>query len=254
MNDDGHYEVTEDERDSLFGEQVMALDSSAKAFDNGSKWEAKRLAAATYILCHDAPFKKSKIKSLLGQMGLKDKLSFLSSRNERPSPYSLTPLITLSLSEHEPAFFQPNLESHSDSWKWMSFNKWWNEAVYEAWNGRTLSRKNLVFALRSQDGGAHADEFIRDEDYQQFKTLMDPRLQRNKLRAGERTGFRFVDAGGVKVRGPFLGAISGSPTDARRPDENSDWEPIPGAHLASMRQIAFELLRSIGTLIGQTEK
>jgi hypothetical protein len=169
-------------------------------------------------------------------MSLKHKLKYLSSaRRVSDTMIPWLPLASMFADADRGVSFHfiPNLETGKDSWEWLSFSKWWEEEIFRIPSGQKLSRKNLVFAMRSQDGGAHVDEEIRDADYAILRSYNDPRMTRSKYRPGE------------KPRLQFRPTISISPHVVE-----DDYEPVPHAHLATMRQIAFEIKLSIGRLIG----
>lgn len=86
--------------------------------------------------------------------------------------------------------------------RWLSFGKWYEEAIFKAASGRSLSRKNLIASLRNQDGGSHIDGLLRDENYVALKTDPDPRMR-------------------------------------------GEDQALPRAHYATMRQVAWELERSL---------
>ena len=50
----------------------------------------------------------------------------------------------------------------------IKLSKWWEGSVYRNAAGNDLSRKNLVFCLRSQDGGSHVDADHKNEEYFRF--------------------------------------------------------------------------------------
>jgi hypothetical protein len=107
---------------------------------------------------------------------------------------------------------------------WLSFSKWWEEPIFQEiapskpgfplGDGRKLSRKNLVFHLRSQDGGGHYDTELRHE--------------------------------------PYIGLAVRRRIGIYR-DNNGAAEPIGDPHLASMRQIAWELEQSLKDIPGGPE-
>lgn len=195
--------------------QMKALRSSAAAYDKGELWEAERLAATVYILLHDGA---GRTKSLLGQLGKKNSLQYVStSRGFRcefagwgsklisPEAYPPTPLVVVRMND-EGVNFAPLCEAMDPSWsRLLPFSRWYDEAVFKTASGRELSRKNLIFSLRSQDGGAHIDAHLRDEAYVGLFKDASPQLR----------------AGG---------------------------KPIPGAHFATMRQITWELEKTLESL------
>jgi hypothetical protein len=193
--------------------QKRALAASASAFDSGELWEAERLAVTAYTILHDGG---TRTRSLLTQLGFKNKIRYVSSsrgffmEHVLPSPTvhevsPPTPLIIIELNEKgvefKPAFSTVGCEEWH---RWLSFSDWYEEPVFKNSKGRQLSRKNLIFSLRSQDGGAHVDPLLSDEAYADLRQDADPRI-----------------------------SVSG--------------KPIPEAHFATMRQIAWEIQESLLT-------
>ncbi|MGX9120350.1 hypothetical protein ACWTU6_27345 [Mesorhizobium sp. BHbsci] len=186
-----------------FGDQIAALRTSAKAYDEGSKWEAKRLAVCVSILVHD---KKGRAVSMFTQMGMKEHLEFVSTAgaltpgNAAPE-FPLAVLVpTQSIAEYVPlCTMYSTLECRA-----FSFALWWEQPILRAQNNDILTRRTLVMSLRDQDGGAH------------FDTSLSP-IYRG-FAAEHKGGFFIVHA-----------------DDGRQ-------EPMPfGPHYASMRQIAWEI-------------
>ena len=197
--------------------QRKALASSASAYDNGELWEAERLAVTVSNLVNDGG---GRSKSLLSQLGLLTRMEFLSSsrgmRNEHlgspvsPKTYIVPPTPLLSLRfDNDGVSFAPLCESEGKQshYRYLKFKRWYRETIFETVDGRRLNRKNLVYVLRSQDGGAHIDSLIRNEAYSRFRVDTDPRMS----------------CGG---------------------------KPIPNAHYATMRQVAWELEQSLIAVIG----
>jgi hypothetical protein len=87
----------------------------------------------------------------------------------------------------------------------LPFDSWWSEIVFSD-DSLKLSRKNLVRAIRDQDGGSHFDPILRDPSYITLKE----RLPGGVMFAGEQPS-----------------------------------NPLAGANLVSMRQISYELLTSL---------
>nr|WP_315384913.1 hypothetical protein [uncultured Sphingomonas sp.] len=191
-------------------DQRKALRASCDGYDRGELWESKRLATTVYNLVHE-----DGQKSLLSSLGIKKNLKFISSskgfnleylnlgvvRGGRVSPP--TPLAALMLGENE-TIFVPMCHSVANiEWcRSLAFGKWYEEGVFETSKGRVLSRKNLIYSLRSQDGGAHIDNMIKNEAYFVLRSDADDRLR-------------------------------------------SSGKPIPHAHYATMRQIAWEVEKTL---------
>jgi hypothetical protein len=186
-------------------EQLDSLHISATAYDAGTVSEAKRLAATVYILVHDG---KRQTISLLTQLGVRDQMPFVASAppvNDR-NLVSDMPLTMVSAGPNE-ARLLPLLDQGPHFSRWIRFTDWWNEAVLRDANlGHTLIRKELVQILRNKEGGGHFDEELADQAY---ITISDKDF-----------GWKFVTPEGEKTIDP-------------------------GAHLATMRQIAWEVERSI---------
>lgn len=143
---------------------------SAEAFDNGHQEEAERLASSVYIICHDG----GRQKSLLEQLGLKTGLTFTDSSTKQPDdPWKMSmgpPLAAMKKIEGGIVYVAPLGERGSVP---VKFSKRWEQIVYSNESGKSISRKNLVFFLRSQDGGGHVDDHIRDEQHHRFSRYAD---------------------------------------------------------------------------------
>jgi len=211
------------ELEEALAEQREFLRQSSAAYDAGSSAEAKRLATAVYVMMHDGA---GRTRSLLGQLGLRNSMKFLSTAHKvPPETVPKTALAFMSFRSLDeqvqffPRFYNPKLR---DEGRFLAASEWWDEPVYQAlgkplpqniWGeGRTISRKNLVFHLRNQDGGAHVDEELRDEAY--------------------------VD----------LALKAGTGMEIKRMD--GTYAPVPFPHLATMRQIAWEIEQSMIPISG----
>lgn len=172
------FEKSRDElQEELIG-QIKALRSSAEGYDRGDIWEAKRLASSLYILLHD---ETGRTKSLLGMLGLK-KSKFLSSMHVSKTPFGgtlvmgdATPLLMIQIS-NEGGQYIPVLgdSPRSSQDRWISFNEWYEECIFNEISKITLSRKNMIFTARTQDGGGHVDSHITDPQYREFTISGDP--------------------------------------------------------------------------------
>jgi hypothetical protein len=206
-------------------EQRRFLRRSSAAYDEGDFAEAKRLASIIYTLAHEGT---GRTKSLLGQLDLMRGRTFLSTA--RPIYKDVVPKLALaaltSVSTGKAAIVPlcalPHLNHQS---KQLPFFKWWEEPIFQEigqpkpnhplGDGRYLSRKNLVFHLRSQEGGSHYDGELRHEPYL-----------------------------GLAVEGKIgVYVVAG---DGQK-------QPIGSPHLASMRQIAWEMEQSLKDIPGGPE-
>jgi hypothetical protein len=197
-------------------DQLAALRASTKGYDEGHRWESKRLATVAYTLLHDGT---GRTKSLLGQIGWRNKIKYLDSvdathhealRNGLEGnflPFSPLTIFIYNL-DTDDGNVAPRLENgfhgkiKSTS---KSFSDWYEGTVYISSDGIKFSRKNLIFSMRSQDGGAHYDSEIRNDAYRELSTVWT-----KKLRMGTTNGFN-----------------------------------EPQAHFAAMRQIAWEIDESV---------
>lgn len=138
-------------------ENIGFLEASNEAFDKGRYPEAKRLATTIRVLVHDTV----NSKSILGLLGEKDNLEFLTT-TEEDMPGNLTPftgLVGVRLGYPKVSYYAmldqgpPNIYSLPK----LSFDKWWNQEVIDDKEGGKFTRKKLILALVNKDGGAHVD-------------------------------------------------------------------------------------------------
>jgi hypothetical protein len=158
-----------------FRRQVANFRRSCAAFDSGALEEAERLASSIYVLCHDGV--NSNSKSLLGMLGFKTKLLFPDSASSRgpraPDVVQAGPPLLAIKMDANPLFYGAPLGDGEKRMARIGFSKWWEAEVYRNVQDQKLSRKNLIFFLRSQDGGGHVDDNIRDESYYRFVKFGD---------------------------------------------------------------------------------
>ncbi len=101
----------------------------------------------------------------------------------------------------------PRLEEIPEEHRALRFHDWWQQESILRDGGYSLTRQTLVGALRNQEGGAHYDPVPNNPNY-----------------------LRFVEAGETTPH--FL--VAGQPR-----------QPVLGVHLATMRQIAWELVTTL---------
>lgn len=198
---------THEELTEQLNHQILALRASCAGYDAGNFWEGPRLATTVYTVVNDG---NNRSKSVLTQLGLRRKMQFLSyATPQMPGNLiSWAPLCMMQMTA-ENCLHVPILDQGPSTKlaKQLSFADWWNEPIFENRLGKKLSRMNLTFSLRSKDGGSHFDAELPSSPYLEMKN--------------EGLGFVFHDG-----------------------SENPP-KPIQNAHLATMRQIAFELERTI---------
>jgi hypothetical protein len=223
------YPKTQADLSKELDEQLNALRTSCVNYDQGQLWEAKRLATIAYILLHDSV--KGKSRSLLTQLNIRSGLKIPTSIREsipdrtRLSWNSRAGLITVHVSG-EGAAFSPKL-GRDGPYKEPSVHAWYDEVVSRALDNASVTRKNLIHYLRSQDGGAHVDPHLNDPSYYEWKTSGDPAL-------------RFE---GGTLYGPLVDLRTGKTVAPPYPNSG---QPVPNAVPAAMRQIAWEIDQALG--------
>jgi hypothetical protein len=150
-------------------EQRQMLKASCVGYDAENLWEAKRIATVLYTLFHDG---SGRTVSLLSQLGIRSGLRFHSARPEILEFPLSTGLVLIKVRAVDDAVTFIPMCQEAEVMPWarsLAFGPWWDEPVYVSPSGRLLSRKNLVFAMRCQDGGAHLDAALRNEEYAAFR-------------------------------------------------------------------------------------
>lgn len=151
-------------------EQLKALESLAQKFGEGEAWAAKLMATVIYVICHDG---HGPIRSLLSQLDVRGQLNCISTA-EAPSPGNLLTLPLLfsvqlggERPSHIPNFMVPEL---ANTFKWIPFTEWWEQPVYSRGLEGVITRKDLVLAVRSKDGGGHFDSELSCAKYVNMKS------------------------------------------------------------------------------------
>jgi hypothetical protein len=147
-------------------------------------------------------------KSLLGQLGIKD-IQFYDTASEFDPNNLLTHSgLTLLRMNVAGAKHVPLLdETLGRKLKKVDFDKWWAKIVIVDNMRNKMSRKDIVQVVADQDGGAH----------------VDPNLDKTYARLSRQNSFNVF----------FLSEnLNGS-------------QPLSGPHLASIRQIAYEILKTL---------
>jgi hypothetical protein len=190
-------------------EQIAFLKSSANAYDNGFRGEAKRLAVTIRILVHNT--KKS--QSLLTQLQLKHLLFFDTAVAYNPNNYfSYCGLAIVTISPTEggefiPLCLAPPGMPGVSSPKQIQFDSWWNAKVIVDQTRKEYTRRDLVLTVCDREGGAH----------------VDPKLDAAYL------------------------ALTRDNTMGYRYNIGHSDENVLGVELASVRQIAYEVLLTLKT-------
>jgi hypothetical protein len=133
-----------DDLASLLAEQYSWIHTSAVAFDAGERSEAKRIASAIRTLIHQG----AKPMSLLGQMKLRDSMTWLSTIDMSSTNRSGLWEYDDQKPGREATRRLPTFE--------CDFETWWHGSIYPS-SADTLSRAFFVTNLTNMDGGSHVD-------------------------------------------------------------------------------------------------
>lgn len=196
------------ELESHLREQLGFLKTSAFLFDLGDLAEAKRIATSIRVLLHNT----RNSHSLLDQLNLKN-ISFLNTSleyNSRNKKFFFGMCnVEIELNDDKVLIGRcaPFLGNipKGVNCKKLLFSKWWNQVVIADSKNNAFSRMELILSLANKDGGAHVDPALPAR----YRAL----TRENSL------GFS-VGTNGVNT-------------------------PIIGFELATVRQIAYELVGSI---------
>lgn len=146
-------------------EQIGFLQQSADAYDKGFKGEAKRIATTIRVLLHDT----RQSTSLLTSLGKKDiKFYSTASSIDNGTAMSTHRLVGLNRpvnrSKSKGTYYAPldDRPPYIDVNKKIVFRQWWNEIVIIDTMRNEFSRKDLVFSMSNNRGGAHIDPGLND--------------------------------------------------------------------------------------------
>jgi hypothetical protein len=205
----GKVAQSKSELQSHLREQLGFIIKSCREYDGGDFTEAKRIATSIRVLLHDTKHSKS----LFSQLGLKA-IGFLNTAvpiadGEKHAILGLLQTrITVNDNLTLSGRHHPLLSFRPEGWppaKKRLFPDWWNQIVLTDTESRGFSRRSLVMAVANTDGGAH----------------VDPEL----------------DAG--------YAALSRSNSIGYAIGVNDVIDPIDKSELASIRQIAHEIIVSV---------
>jgi len=138
----------------LLREDILFLRNSCLSFDNGFHSEAKRLAVTTRVLLHHT----SNSNSLFDQLGI-NIIPFYTTAYSWNSK-NLLPhhgLIQVGFEKGNPTYRAPLDNRPPHLLRYIQFEEWWTELVFDDRHGNTLTRKDIVLSLSNKEGGAHVD-------------------------------------------------------------------------------------------------
>jgi hypothetical protein len=206
------YEKTAEELYEALNRQILNLRRSISAYDEGATEEAERMAASIFIMLHEG----SKNRALLLSLGLRKTMVFPDSSfillpsHPGGEVMQAPPLCVIQMVENSVQYAPLCIMDTPEEplpVKWVSFERWWEQGIYTTARDRELSRKNVVFAMRNHDGGAHVGDKSYHEAYHWLATDFDPRV-------------RVTNGEGMKL-------------------------PLKNAHWPTMRQVAWEVDRAL---------
>jgi len=187
-------------------EQLELLKQLCELYDNGSAVIAKSIATSIRVLLHDT----TKSRSLLGQLGIKMGLFYNTAEvieEDKPGVMragSFSALLGISFGQGGEGYV-PYLDNMPGrTARQVDFNAFWDEVIFIDHDKNTFTRKEVVLYVANQDGGSHVDPDL-DEKYVQLS------------------------------RKNSLGWLVGN---------DKEWTELSGAELASIRQIAHEVLKT----------
>jgi hypothetical protein len=186
--------------------QIQFLEVSCREYDAGNHDEAIRIATAIRVIFHHTKASVS-ILAHLAASGT----NVLSTAGKRASSHSdgfWPALIQMGWNlETNVAWCNPTYGIRSSAHRTIPATAWWDGEVVFVGSGKRLKRKQLVLYAADKDGGAHVDGSFPAE----YQWLIN----------------------GADVS-----------TSIRLPDGSELQNILPNPHLAYLRQMGYEVLRS----------
>ncbi len=215
----GKINRTPEEKENKYAQQLGFLKSSCISFDKGNYAEAIRISTSLVILLLNKGHNKSLLEQT-GRSGIQFKNTCMHMPKAIPTKEiaiqaeSLLARIDIGLGTYMPLYDDNNGNANL-----VSFEEWWDmNVLYSLDHRHTLSRGELITIMRNQDGGGHVDPQL-EEKYAAFTIREEASMQLAKPG-------RVIDIDG--------------------PTNPEDWFNVSGRELSTMRQIAHEVLASLG--------
>lgn len=152
-------ELTPEELQDLFLEQLAFLESSSAGYDNGFEGEVKRLAVGARVLVHDTDKSTSLLKLLDKKSGQFFDTSVPFDEQNLLSHSSLVGTVLGDCGAMPVPLLDDGPFSRS-----IRFDAWWNGIVFVDAKRNEFSRKDIVLSLANKEGGAHVDKLL-DQKY-----------------------------------------------------------------------------------------
>lgn len=211
-------------------DQRELLKNAGERYDGGSDAEAKSLAVRLRVLLHDGGRNSH---SLLGQLGVKERLPYLDTTPaehppEAPSMHAGLCMVHATLGPEGAGFsrYVPVLDARDSLPRHppQAFVDWWRDPVVADNEGRPVSRSDFVLWLADQDGGAHVDGAIGETyaglaregiaifkpeagDDPRFKDLVAPSVRQIAYEVEQTLDAQLLDdpetKSGVRIRSPI---------------------------------------------------
>lgn len=196
--------------------QVGFLERSSASFDAGNEDEGEQLAGRARLLLHDT----NHSHSLLGQLGVKAALGYTdtSIHKDRETKHlggglhvatvtAHAGLIGWRTTESGAWIYAAGLEPEGDRINPpAAFDQWWRKPFLKDKSGRPITRSSVVLDVANKDGGSHIDPVLPEA----FRSLS-----------------------------------SGAALSFQNVSEDGSSADIHGFVMATLRQIAFELLDTL---------
>lgn len=143
--------------------QIRFLAAACSRFDEGDAEEATEIASKARVLLHDTDTSRS----LLGQVKVKDRISYLNTADPLDPRNLLSHhgllVIKMTIPRSGQATFDPStgeggqyVPALGDGPVRLSpFQHWWHEIVIKDQAGTTWTRKQIVLELANKEGGSH---------------------------------------------------------------------------------------------------
>lgn len=199
-----HNSANKNDFEAQLTKQLGFVQRSCEMFDSGTIDEGIRIATALRVIFHST----NSSTSILAHLEKEDITLLTTVRNEvgQRDAFALIEM-TWTVGEGNAFKSRPKLDTGITS-RFISFTEWWQqEAIINS--GKRITRRDLILSAANKDGGAHVDEFL-DENY-----------------------FKITEGMGMAIQ-----LVS---TEDRPLVET---QPLREVHLASLRQIGFEVLNS----------
>jgi hypothetical protein len=143
-------------------EQLALLADASLALDGGKAYQTKNISTRLYVICHDLARDKR-----WHEWAGRDLRIFSTAIPPVPGNLIVShhPLASIGFGPNGSSFTPHGSQPPPNKVKFSKFSKWWIETVIRTEAGRTLSRKNIVYQMRSYDGGSHGFEKPPTKEY-----------------------------------------------------------------------------------------